>query len=395
MEINFDFDFIASHCGQDIGWLRLKFPQRNFEIDQIECRRRFGNKLATLLSHREFMFPTILAGEQSSHEEVARFNSSLVGHPQVAIDLTSGLGVDTMYLAEVSDEVVAIDIDEIKTECLRHNAAVTGKTNINAVNSDCISFLQARKDDNAALVDLIFVDPARRGDGGQRLYSMQDTIPNIIENWDLLKANAKIIMVKASPMLDVSAVMSEVPDLKAVYVVCYKGECKEVLTISGTYIDEGLFAVDINDKGVSKQKFAMRPLSDEKSLSLSQGNPELNELKQDTYIYEPNAAIMKIGRWGELTEMYPGIKKLSTDCHLFHSATLIQDFPGKILKILSIPDKKALKQLKKQRMNVISRNHPLPANKIEEKYSIKSGGNRYLIGCRLKEMPIYLICERV
>src|SRR5690606_31399176 len=130
------------------------------------------------------------------------------------IDLTGGLGVDTFYMGQQFKKVVYLERHQALAKLARHNFAILNQSNVqyHVLAEDSLSYLKESKD----TYDWLFVDPARRGSNGSKLYKLADCEPDILENWELLKGRAESIMIKASPMLDIKAALHEIPEIQEV-----------------------------------------------------------------------------------------------------------------------------------------------------------------------------------
>lgn len=394
-DLAFLSDYIGRYGGtRDIYSLRLHIPKDadralvNFAIDQIECRRRFGDKLPLFCGHPSVLFPSVLSGEQSSNETVARYNALVAGKGKSALDMTAGLGIDAGALAENFDEVTACEMDSFKCAALRYNMSVLERDNVEAVCAESMRYLAESPYD----FGLIFVDPARRGENNCKLVSLTDCQPDIVAGWALMQSKARRILVKASPMLDIATAIRELPGLSEVHAVSWRGECKELLLVASQepIATPRYFAVDVgNDGSIRKVAYPAEPSGGILYVK--------EELAEGGYIYVPGASVMKIGRWPELVTLYPTLKKLAPNTHLFYSDTLLRDFPGKVYRIERRIGAKELKSLAGTLSNVMSRNHPLSAEAIAGKAKIKAGDEKMLIACRISTagIPAMFLCKKI
>ncbi len=184
-------------------------------------------KLASTLRCRAFEFPTALSAEQSTSDRLAAFHASMIPQGASVVDLTSGLGIDVFHFAGLASHVTAVEIDPVVAGALINNAAVLGLDNINVVNADCRDFLA-----DLPHYDVAFIDPARRGDGGRRLYALEECRPNIIEMIPSLSRCCGTLVVKMSPMLDVTAVCRQLsPYIVKLIAIGDRHECKELVAV--------------------------------------------------------------------------------------------------------------------------------------------------------------------
>lgn len=403
-------DFVINHADDDVHSLKLKFSRKKatssfdleFALVQIEARKKTRKKLSTFISEPRFIFPTLIAAEQASNEAVARFHASLTSPGQSLLDLTAGLGIDAMSFAHRGCRVTACEIETVKCRCLVHNSNVMGlEKNLDIKCGDCIDTLENLNE----VFDLIFVDPARRAENGAKVHALADCQPDILSAMGLMRSRASRILVKASPLLDLSLIRNSVDFLSHIYVVCFRGECKEVLMeIAGCQKHQedtrfsGITVVDLDrDKAISRFDVPANETydkpnenADAPAYPLFYAKPHAPEYG---YLYEPNSGVMKTGAWDTLQRIFPDLTKASPNTHIFVSDTLYPDFPGRVMRIMSLPDKKALKHLRGTKINVVSRNHPLSAPQIESKYGVTSGGTDFLYAIRWQDSPTFLICS--
>lgn len=391
--------FVQEHSNDDVNALRLKYNGKkidklDFDLDfaflQIEARQKTRKKLPTFLSHPDFIFPTLLSSEQASNEAIAKFNASLVSSSTSLLDLTAGLGIDDMSFALNGVNVTACEIDSIKCEALRHNSEVMGVSDkLTIFNGDSIVFISNLN----KKYDIIYADPARRDQKGARVHALSDCQPDILSALsDILKV-APRLLVKSSPLLDITLIRNTVTDLNHIYIVCFKGECKEVIIdIQKDSYFEGVTVVDIDgEREISRFHSNFITKNNESKVSLS----NRKNASDYRYLYEPNAGVMKTGAWTELTHIFPELSKADINTHIFLSDKLYSNFPGRVMQIDSKPDKRSLKALKGNKINIVSRNHPLSAPQIYTKLSLKPGYERFLYAFRYQEIPTLLIATTV
>lgn len=224
--------FIEEHLHDDPLALRLKYagqPEVQEAITQIECRQRTATKLRDTLKCECFRFPTALSAEQSTSDVVAHYHASLIKEGERVIDLTTGLGIDAMHIARHAKEVTCVERDPVVAAAIGDNARALGLQNITVICDDCR---------NVSLTgfDTAFIDPARRGNEGQRLYDPRDCQPDVAQMLTQLKSMARRVMVKLSPMLDIEAVRRYLgPSLHTLQAVGTSTECKELLAILSFY----------------------------------------------------------------------------------------------------------------------------------------------------------------
>ena len=175
------FSWVRTNANADPMALRLKYAGKKDSFDyrgaitQIECRRKFGRKLQqTLASFADFYFPSVLSGEQASSDLLAEYHASLVPEGVSVVDFTSGLGIDALHMARRAASVVAVERNPDLNDALRYNAkGLHLEDNIETVCDDCVEFIDACIA-NGRRFDIGFIDPARRGTDGERLYALSE-----------------------------------------------------------------------------------------------------------------------------------------------------------------------------------------------------------------------------
>lgn len=310
--------WIEDHQSDDPIKLRLKVhgdPRLEFAVTQIECRRRCSRKLPGCVSNPRFVFPSTLACEQSSSEALATFHSTLVSPGSRVADLTAGLGIDTFVMSRKARSVTAIEIDPLKAEALALNCRVLGIENIDVAAADCIEWLASA---SPRSFDTIFIDPARRAEDGGRLFRLTDCSPDVVRLMPRMLEVASTVIVKASPMLDVTQTMRDVPGCRVVIAGTRK-ECKELVLVVGEDVTPGVETVTIDaDK---------RPVLDADTVASSESD--------SAFLCEPWPAEMKHPAIGMLGQRY-GIRQIGPDSHLFLSSRPVSDFPGEIYPVEAI-----------------------------------------------------------
>ncbi|MDE6380440.1 MAG: class I SAM-dependent methyltransferase [Muribaculaceae bacterium] len=388
--------FIQEHSKDDTNTLRLKYAGKSTMMDipiefallQIESRRKAQKKIPTFIEHPSFIFPDALAAEQASNEAVARYHASLISPESTLLDLTAGLGIDDLTFAMAGINVTACEIDKTKAEALTHNAETLGLgSKISVNNVDSMSYIEECKKH----FDVVFSDPARRTTAGKRVHALAECQPDILKAMDRILQITDRLIIKSSPLLDLSLIRNTVDNLCRIHVVCFKGECKEVLIdIQKGKEFEGIKVIDLDMKRVISHF--------ETHLSPIESKPMLADAPSPAcyrYLYEPNAGVMKTGAWGELNRQYPDIRKADINSHIFLSDTFFEGFPGRITQIEGIIDKKAMKNLKGKKCNVVARNHPLSATEIAKRYSLKPGDDTYLYAFRYHAKPVGLLARQI
>ena len=397
---------IQQHAQDDVQQLALqrnRFPQLSdadfrFLLQQVEGRQRTKDKLPILSALPDWWFPVRLSCEQCSSEATARYKAQLVGLCHRLIDLTAGYGIDTFHLAEGMQEAHYVERNAELCAIAEHNFSLY-RPHIQVHNTTAESFLSSLPISNTPSPishsqspiahsqspisnTLIYLDPARRSQSGGKVFRIEDCEPNVIDLLPTLRKHAASIMIKFSPMLDITAAMRALGTDWDTHIVAVNNEVKEVLFVTGI---GSMHAVNIRD--MRTDRFFFSP-ADEKQAQLTIAT----DIQQ--YIYEPNAAIIKAGAFRLISERY-GVQKLDINTHLYTSNTCLSDFPGRIWEVVE-EIKEPKKQLDKSaRYSIISRNYPLSPEEIRKKYKLKDGDECYLLAARHQGKPLLISAKRI
>ena len=335
-------------------------------LQQVEGKERTAEKLPTFASIPDWWYPVRLSCEQCSSELAARYKASLVSGEKMA-DLTGGYGVDTYFLSENFTHTDYVEQNAELCRIATHNFA---HKPITIHNTSAEEFLTS-----AGQYDLIFLDPARRDSHGGKVFRLEDCTPNVVELLPSLLTHSKRVLLKLSPMLDLTQAIHALSAVTwDVYVVAIKNEVKEVLLLSNG--SGQITAIDL-----AQQDQAFTFTREEESNS-----PFNFHLSPFTFLYEPSAAILKAGAYKLIAERF-GLLKLDVNTHLYSSETLIENFPGRVWRIT---EKQDLKQA-----NVLCRNYPLTPDQLKKKLHLRDGGTAFVIGCRVAGKPTLFFAERV
>jgi 16S rRNA G966 N2-methylase RsmD len=321
--------------------------------------------------------------EQCSSEVTANYKASLVSGGRLA-DLTGGFGIDCSYMAEQFNDVTYIERNAELCHIAKHNFALLGKP-IRVVNTDSEEALAELPHQ-----DWIFVDPARRDRGGNKVVSLSDCEPDVCRLEKLLMKKATRVMIKCSPMLDISQAIRELHSVSEIHVVAVNNECKELLLILGGEDTKEIPIHAINLQGGHTQQFAYTAEQEaEASCTYT--------AVIGTYLYEPNSALMKAGCYRLPAERF-GLTKLHRNTHLYTSDTLISDFPGRIFQVERVCGfgKRELKALGIRQANLAVRNFPEHVDNLKKRLKISDGGARYLFATTLDdETKALVVCTKV
>lgn len=391
-EIGKEFwDFIHEHRSEDPSRLKLKFGSRslgfdlNFALVQIEARKKYMHKLGIFLRHDEFLFPDSISGEQSSHQAVSIYHASLVEPGKRILDLTGGLGIDALTFALVNQKMKVLELDSNKADMLSYNAGILGVEDFEVINGDSIAILKETKE----TFDVIFVDPSRRDTNWKRVYNLRDCGPDVVENQELLLEKSQRVMIKASPLLDVTQTLRDFKNISSMRAVGVKGECKEILVeLKRDFSDTPVFeAVNLDEKGKILNVFRF-----EKDSGCEIQYIDTKEGFEGKYLLEPSAMIMKFGPWSELCKRF-NAKKMGQSSHLFVSETFPENFSGRVTRIKHVLKKQDRKTLEGLPAGVVSRNYPLSSDEVRRQFRLKEGDKNFIYCTRIGEKPVMFLTE--
>lgn len=361
--------FINNNINASISKLALQknpFPEVEWKwiLNQIEAKTKAKDKLPTWFNCPNIVFPSKISVEQTSSETTAQYKSQLVSGENL-IDLTGGFGVDDYYFAKKVKSVAHCEINSELSNLVQHNFSQLQVANIQCYAGDSAETLEKLNQK----WDWIYIDPSRRHDAKGKVFMLKDCLPNVPENLDFYFEKSDAILIKTAPLLDISAGLSELKNVKNIHIIALENEVKELLwelhrDYSGTIT---LKTANITKGNIDTFDFVIQQQTEYPAYSLP--------LK---YLYEPNSAIMKSGGFDEVAAQYH-IHKLHKHSHLYTSDKLV-DFPGRIFEINAAfaYNKAEMKnRMSGQAFNITTRNFPETVENIRKKWKIKDGGNQY------------------
>ena len=430
-------DFIRQHQDDDVrqlAFLGSKYPEVDmpFALDQIRGRKMARVKLPRWASLEGIIYPPHISMEQCSSESTALYKAELAGRllglPASSsgiemkaeneiefVDLTGGFGVDFSYIAaRLGVKSMYVERQAHLCEAAKENFGRLGLKNAIVKNGDGIEVLHsfhpkkkdaASDDDSLGItydqprsllktnlgLKLIFIDPARRDDAGNKVVSLKDCTPDVTVLQEEMLSKADYVIIKLSPMLDWHRAISELSHVREAHIISVNNECKELLLVlSARNMGENLRIYCINDV----QSFVCDEL-DMESSSVKIAPSTLEEMQ---YLYEPNASLMKAGCFGVLSGRYDA-RMLSKNSHLFVSREPIAAFPGRSFRIIAVSsfNKKELKRHLSgiTKANIATRNFPLSVAELRKRLKLKDGGETYIFATTLSdESHVLVITEK-
>ena len=456
-------DFIRQHQDDDVrqlAFLGSKYPEVDmpFALDQIRGRKMARVKLPRWASLEGIIYPPHISMEQCSSESTALYKAELaarlLGLPVSSsgtemkaeneiefVDLTGGFGVDFSYIAaRLGVKSMYVERQAHLCEAAKENFGRLGLKNAIVKNGDGIEVLHSflpKKDDAASTDDslgitydqplsllktklglkLIFIDPARRDDAGNKVVSLKDCTPDVTILQEEMLSKADYVIIKLSPMLDWHRAISELSHVREVHIISVNNECKELLLVlSARNMDEmeassadgvgGTEEAEGTDGAVKYAgKLRIYCVNDAQSFVCDESDMETSSVKiapstleEMQYLYEPNASLMKAGCFGVLSGRYDA-RMLSKNSHLFVSQAPIEAFPGRSFRIIAISsfNKKELKRHLSgiTKANIATRNFPLSVAELRKRLKLKDGGETYIFATTLSnESHVLVITEK-
>ena len=444
-------DFIRQHQDDDVrqlAFLGSKYPEVDmpFALDQIRGRKMARVKLPRWASLEGIIYPPHISMEQCSSESTALYKAELaarlLGLPASSsgtemkaeneiefVDLTGGFGVDFSYIAaRLGVKSMYVERQAHLCKAAKENFERLGLKNAIVKNGDGFEVLHSflpKKDDAASADDslgiiydqprsllktklglkLIFIDPARRDDAGNKVVSLKDCTPDVTVLQEEMLSKADYVIIKLSPMLDWHRAISELSHVREVHIISVNNECKELLLVlsARNMGDMEASSADGEVKHAGNLRIycvndAQSFVCDELDMESSSVKIAPSTLEEMQYLYEPNASLMKAGCFGVLSERYDA-RMLSKNSHLFVSRGPIAAFPGRSFRIIAISsfNKKELKRHLSgiTKANIATRNFPLSVAELRKRLKLKDGGETYIFATTLSdESHVLVITEK-
>ena len=343
------------------------------------------------------------------------------------VDLTGGFGVDFSYIASrLGMKSMYVERQAHLCEAAKENFGRLGLKNAIVKNGDGIEVLhsfaskkEAAASDSLGIIydqplsllktklglKLIFIDPARRDDAGNKVVSLKDCTPDVTLLQEEMLSKADYVIIKLSPMLDWHRAVSELNCVQEVHIISVNNECKELLLVLSARNMGGMEASSADGEVKHAGSLRIYCVNDAQSFVCDELDMETSSVKiapstleEMQYLYEPNASLMKAGCFGVLSERYDA-RMLSKNSHLFVSQAPIEAFPGRSFRIIAISsfNKKELKRYLSgiTKANIATRNFPLSVAELRKRLKLKDGGETYIFATTLSdESHVLVITEK-
>lgn len=375
--------FINEHVQDDVRLLALqakKFPEVdiNTAIVQIAGRQAAADKIPAWHATEGIVYPRHLSLEQCSSELTARYKASLA-KGETLTDLTGGFGIDCAFLSAGFRQATYVECQEELCEIASHNFPLLGLNHITVCHQDAVEHLH-----DMPPVDCIFIDPARRNEHGGKTVAIADCEPDVSALEEELLSKATRVMIKLSPMLDLTLALKDMKHVAEAHIVSVNNECKELLLIVTHAANTQRPAVPIvciNLTSRETQRFVFT--REEEQAAECAYTDRIGK-----YLYEPNASILKAGAFRSIASRY-GLQKLHPNSHLYTSDLPVEGFPGRSFEVEStFPlNKKEIKEALAgiRKANLTVRNFPASVAELRKRINLAEGGDDYLFATTLND----------
>ena len=394
-------EFVQTNIQADTSRLILdrdKWPGIDMDIavNCIESRLKLKGKVREWYENPRLIFPLKLSAEQCSSSLTGLYKAQLAERIAAQkgwrlADLTGGLGVDSWFFSKKASQVLYCEMQKALCDAAKHNFAVLEAGNIEICN--CMVSPETFSVISEFNPDIIYLDPARRGEGGRKVFLLEDCTPDILTLKDDLFRFSRHILLKLSPMADITMVCERLGGCcREVHIVGAGGECKELLVWmdrewAGDYSITAVELTGSEDEGKYEVAgFSFSPSEERSSAPLIAGKDEIGTA---THLFEPGKALMKAGAYNLLSTKY-GLKKLGRSTHYYivsdqDSLAAIWKM-GKVFRILRCEslDKRSIKQISAEypKAEVTARNLPMDTDTLRKKLGTRSSDHFHIFGLK-------------
>ena len=368
-----------------VALMKNPFPEVQWSeiLNQIASKSKSKEKLPTWFNKKNILYPSKISIEQTSSEIAAEYKASLI-KGKTLIDLTGGFGVDDYYFSKIFNRVIHCELKKDLHQIVKHNFNILNATNIECYSGDSSLILGNLNQQ----FDWIYIDPSRRSDVKGKVFMLKDCSPNVVENLNHYYYYSTKILIKTAPILDITAALQELQNVREIHIVAINNEVKELLWIlekdfNGEFL---IKTVNIRKEGIQEVSF----LQNEKNVTCNYSLPK-------QILYEPNVALFKSGAFEWISNQFK-IDKLHQNSHLYTSNENI-DFPGRKFKVNLVFNysKNEMKtHLENQKANISIRNFPEKVEDLRKKWKIKDGGDIYVFfTTNINDEKIVIVCSKV
>lgn len=355
--------YIKEHLHDDLGQFLLKkspFPEVSIQdLAQQIKGQQIAQKKFPFLYQKGIVFPPHLNIEQASSQETAQAKTQYLSGKSF-LDLTCGFGIDAYFLSQNFEEITLVEQNSQLSEIVKHNWQVLGRK-AHFINDNLENFLE----NNQQKFDLIYLDPARRDQQNNKKFLLEDLSPNILEIQNELLEISDNVMIKLSPLIDLTYLQNSLRNLQKIEIIALKNEVKEVVIyLNKKY--QGQTEIIARNIATQEPDFSFFSYQERETM------PIFSDVL--AYLYIPNNAVLKSGAFNLIAQRF-NLKKLHPNTHIYTADEHLENFCGRVFEVEEI----SAKSLKKgEKYNIISKNYPLSPEQIKSKYKLKDGGKNYL-----------------
>jgi hypothetical protein len=339
-----------------------------FEIDawdltqQLVGLKKAQKKFPFLFENKEVVYPPKVNLEQTSSEITATYKAHLI-KGKTMLDLTGGWGIDVSAFAKAGFQSTHIELS-VDLQPYAQQLFKAQELQVLSVQGDGLNYVF----NNVDHADVIYIDPSRKTASSSKAVRLEDYEPNVLKNLDLLMQKCEVLMVKTSPMLDLHLGMEQLKYVAQIHIVAVKNEVKELLWLLRNDVKKVAVICTNLDTHQPQLKF---------DFHTDQNGTQFCEPR--SYLYEPNAAIMKSKGFQTLSNRF-AVVKLDQNSHLFTSNQLI-DFPGRVFKVVQVhayKPKIIKKRFGKSARGIVTRNFKNTVKQLRDKYLFSEHDTDYL-----------------
>lgn len=382
--------FIRARENDDVRNVALRFSGEDmpFLLAQIAGRQMAKHKIPSWYANDEIVYPAHISLEQASSEVTAQYKSSIIPQGKTRfVDLTGGLGVDFSFLARNFNEAIYVEQNPELCTLAEHNFRELGLSNFSVIHASAEDALKEIPE-----ADVIYLDPSRRDGAGHKVFRIEDCNPDVTQLQEQLFAKSDAVLIKYSPMLDISLAVKTLENVREVHVISVENECKELLLLLSKNGSRCIYHTVNLKKNGETETFSFRQKEEQESELTYASQPE-------KYLYEPNASVLKSGAFNVIAAAF-SVKKLHKNSHLYTSNELVRNFPGRIFEVQHFfaPNKRNIRRFvsETKKANISVRNFPMPVAEIRRQSGLKDGGDVYVFATTLADNEkVWIVCEKV
>ena len=405
-------EFILAHEGDDVGALALardryasSVEDFDLALNTLEARRKLRDKVPEWYAVPALVYPLRLSAEQCSSTSTALYKACValtatddtksgqnkMGPNRAIADLTGGLGVDSWAFSKRFGQVLYNEMRPELAKAAEHNFRLLGAANIVVRNaalgplSGALSRTAPTDHQSVREIlgdfrpDMIYLDPARRAEDGRKVFRLEDCQPDVLTLLpELLDACPKLLL-KLSPMADITLVCSQLGYVREVHVVAAGGECKELLLLLEKG-HEGPYRLFVVEDG------AVQEIPGQAGEDASFANDGLSGSERPSvrFLFEPGKALLKAGAFDWPCRF--GLRKLGRHTHLYIGPEPVEELTpfGKWFRVVeTLPlNKRSLKELASRypQADVTARNIPLTSEELRARLRVRPGSGIHIFG---------------